>query len=290
MTPPVRLAVDLGGSKILAVAEGGEGPGGPFLASLKIPTEAGTGAEALFDRVCQAIDAVLADAGAGLASVGICVPGIVDPATGTVMDCSNLPGWERFPLAQRLTQRYRVPIAVENDARAACWAEASTGAGRGKKNLAFVTLSTGIGAGFVFDGRLYRGARGVAGELGEMRDETGDPVERRGGGLGLSRLFGFPAEELRSRFDKGDPRAAEAYHHLVAITGRLLANLATLIDPEVVVVGGGLSRLGPWYLDALQDWVRDEAYSLAKGVPLVPAHWSGEAGVRGMLALSPRPD
>lgn len=278
-----RVAVDLGGTKILAAA-GTAGAVGP-LQTVQVPTVVGEGREALFDTLCAAIDQVLTSGGFRAASLGVCVPGIVDPDTGTVMDCSNLPGWEHFPLGERLARHYGVEVRVENDARAACWAEATTGAGAGKKNVVFVTLSTGIGAGMVIDGRLYRGTRGVAGELGEMRDEGGDPVERRGGGRGFAQRFGFPTEELKARFDAGEPLALEAYQHLVSITGRLLANVATLLDPDLIVVGGGLSRLGPWYLDALQDRIRQEAYSLARQVPLVPARWGGEAGVRGMLAL-----
>lgn len=280
-----RVAVDLGGTKVLAVVEGAQGPGGPFLASSLAPTQADRGAEAIFETLCAQIDEVLRQADCRPSSLGVCVPGIVDPQTGVVMDCSNLPGWDRFPLASRLGDRFGVPIAVENDARAACWAEASSGAGVGHENLAFVTLSTGIGAGFVFGGRLYRGARGVAGELGEMKDEAGDPVERRGGGLGFQKRWGFGSEDLRTRFDNGDEIARQAFGSLVSYTGRLLANLATLVDPEVIIVGGGLARLGPWFLEALQARISAEAYSLAREVPLVPARWAGEAGVRGLLGL-----
>jgi len=282
-----RIAVDVGGTKILAVREGTEGPSGPFAASHRVATEAQRGGESIFETLCSAVEAVLPREGWGTvpSALAVCVPGIVDPATGTVMDCSNLPGWNRFDLARRLRGRFGVPVVVENDARAACWAEATTGAGSGVANLVFVTLSTGIGAGFVIDGRLYCGTRGVAGELGETKDDAGSPIEWRGAGPALERLFGVPAETLRRRFDEGDPQALLAFEHLVTVCGRLLANVGTLIDPELIVIGGGLAQLGPWLLDALQERVRTEAYSLARSVRLVPARWSTEAGVRGLLSL-----
>jgi len=281
-----RVAVDLGGTKILAVVEGPEGPSGPFLAQHKRSTDAHRGAQAVLETIALTIDDAVAEAGLGvgdLQSLGICVPGIVHPTTGVVTDCSNLPGWNEVPLAQWFRDRYGTDALVINDARAATWAEFRTGAGKGSTHMAFVTLSTGVGAGFVIDGKLYQGARGVAGEWGEARDDQGETFERGAAGSVVSRKFGFPAEELRQRYDAGEPRAVEAFDHLVSRAGRLVGNMATIIDPDLIVVGGGLSQLGPWFLGALQERVRAEAYSLARQVPLVPAHWAGEAGVRGVL-------
>jgi len=285
----VRVAVDLGGTKLLTVVEG-EGPGGPFRARTKVPTLAAEGREAVLARIDEQVAACLHQAGAGagaLESLGICVPGAVEPDTGVVSECSNLPGWDRVPLGTRLSDRWGVPVTVTNDAKAACWAEYSSGAGVGTRHMAFVTLSTGIGAGFVFDGRLYQGARGIAGELGETRDDTGQTSERGASGSALWARFGIRAEDLRALYDAGDPRAREGYDHLVTRLGRLLANVATLLDPERIVVGGGLSQLGPWFLDALGAVVAREAYARARETPLVRAHWSDEAGARGLLALLP---
>ena len=106
-----------------------------------------------------------------------------------------------------------------------------------------------------------------------------------GAGSAIERLHGLRAEDLRRLYDQGDPKAIDAFRGLVARCGRLLANLATLIDPDLIVVGGGLSQLGPWFLDPLQQEVRTQAYSLAREVPLVSARWGEEAGVRGLLEL-----
>ena len=289
----MRVAVDLGGTKILAAAEGPQGPGGPLLGRTKLPTDGSRGRDAILETLMSAVEQTLEAAGGrkdDLEAVGVCVPGAVIPSTGEVRDCSNLPGWTHVPLGQLLRDRWGVPVTVINDARAACWAEYSSGAGQGTRNMAFVTLSTGIGAGFVFDGKLYQGSRGVAGELGETRDETGGTNERRASGSALAAQFGLRAEDLRSLCEAGDPRALEAYTLLVTRIGRLLANLATLVDPDLIVVGGGLSKLGPWFLDPLADTIRRESYSLASQTPLEAAHWSEDAGVRGLLDLLAHPD
>ena len=282
-----RVAVDLGGTKVLAVVEGPQGPAGGFLARTKRATEASRGRDAVLATLLGAIDEALEKAGTGpeIGALGVCVPGIVHPVTGVVSDCSNLPGWGEMTLGPWLSDRYGTPVLVVNDARAATWAEFRTGAGAGTRNLAFVTLSTGIGGGFVFDSRLYQGSRGVAGEWGEMRDDQGLTVERSAAGSAVERLFGIRAEDLKRLYDEGDPRAQEAFQHLVARCGRLCANIATVVDPDLIVVGGGLSQLGPWFLDSLQAQIRTQAYSLSKDVPLVPAHWGDEAGVRGVLGL-----
>lgn len=284
----MRVAVDLGGTKILAVAEGPQGPGGDFRARHKVATGAEEGRQAILERLIQTVEQTLAMAGgraSDLEAVGVCVPGAVIPATGEVRDCSNLPGWNRVPLGSLLEARWGVPVTVTNDARAACWAEFSSGAGMGTQNMAFVTLSTGIGGGFVFGGKLYHGSRGVAGELGETKDETGATHEKSASGSALLSRYGIKAEHLRARCDAGEATALEAFDLLVTRVGRLLANLATLIDPDLIVVGGGLSQLGPWFLDPLAQTVRSEAYSLASQTPLVAARWSDDAGVRGLLDL-----
>lgn len=284
----MRLAIDLGGTKVLAAVEGAEGPGGPFRSRVKRPSQGEHGREAIYGALIQAAEEAVEAAGVGwseITGVGVCVPGVVEPETGVVLDCSNLPGWDSMPLAQRLSDRWNVPVGVMNDANAACWAEYTTGAGQGCRHMAFVTLSTGVGAGFVIEGRLYEGARGVAGEVGETRDESGETVERRASGSGVMRTFGIHPEDLHALWERGEPTARAAFEDLVVHAGRLLANLATLLDPERIVVGGGLSRLGPWLLDRLSQEVASSAYSLAKRTPLVAARWSEDAGLRGLLAL-----
>lgn len=283
------LGVDLGGTKIFA-ALATSSPG-PFLAATKIPTEGKSSRDQILANLFRAIDGVMDQAGVkarDLGGLGVCVPGIVQSQTGMVVDCTNLAGWQAVPLGALLEERYGVPVAVDNDARAACWAEATTGAGAGVPTQAFVTVSTGIGGALVLDGRLYRGVHAVAGELGETRWPGAGTAEEQASGTALERLFGIKAEDLESRWRRSDPVAVEAFDHLVKSLGLILGNLCSVIDPGLIVVGGGVANLGRFLLDPLEREVRRQAYSLSKGVSVVQSRWMGEAGVRGMVALATR--
>lgn len=283
------LGVDLGGTKIFAGISSSPLSREPLAAQVKVATEGRTDRERILSNLFGAIDTVLNQAGleaGALSGMGVCVPGVVVASEGRVVDCTNLAGWKDVALKSILEQRYGVPVSVENDARAACWAEASTGAGAGVATQAFVTVSTGIGAAFVLDGKLYRGVHAVAGELGETRLPGGETAETSAAGPAVERLFGIRTEELRGRWEAGDPAARKAFDHLVGNLGLLLANLTTLLDPGLIVVGGGVANLGRFLLDPLEEEVRRQAYSLSRQVRLVQAYWMGEAGVRGMMALT----
>jgi len=281
------LGVDLGGTKIFAGVLASATSTEPLTAAVKVPTQGRTDRQTILNNLYGAIDAALDQASlraSDLGGLGVCVPGVV--AGKRVVDCTNLAGWHDVALGELLEDRYRVAVSVENDARAACWAEATTGAGAGVSTQAFVTVSTGIGGAFVLDGKLYRGAHAVAGELGETRWPDGETAETSAAGPALPRLFGVNPEDLRTRFDAGDPQARAAFAHLVSRLGLLLANLTTVLDPGLIVLGGGVSQLGAFLLEPLEQEVRRQAYSLSRGVRLVQSRWGGEAGVRGMAALT----
>lgn len=288
-SPKPVLGVDLGGTKVMAALAAESSSTQPFLFSSKNPTEGRSSRDQILANLFRTIDEVLSAARLSpgdLGGLGVCVPGIVDAARGVVVDCTNLAGWQEVPLQSLLEDRYGLPVAVDNDARAACWAEATTGAGSGVATQAFVTVSTGIGAALVLDGRLYRGVHSVAGELGETRWPGAGTAEQQVSGTALVSRFGIRAEELEDRCLRGDPDARKAFGCLVDDLGLLLANLCSLIDPGLIVVGGGVAHLGRFLLDPLEAEVRRQAYSLSKQVRLVQARWMGEAGVRGMMALS----
>lgn len=281
------LGVDLGGTKIFAGVLASATSTEPLRASVKVATQGQTDRHTILNNLYGAIDAVLDQARlrpSDLGGLGVCVPGVVVGAR--VVDCTNLAGWNDVDLGDLLETRYGVPVRVDNDARAACWAEATTGAGAGVATQAFVTVSTGIGGAFVLDGRLYRGVHAVAGELGETRWPDGETAETSAAGPALPRLFGVRPEELQARCEAGDPAARAAFDHLVRRLGLLLANLTTVLDPGLIVLGGGVSQLGAFLLEPLEQEVRRQAYSLSRGVRLVQSRWMGEAGVRGIAALT----
>jgi glucokinase len=172
----VVIGVDVGGTK---VAAGFVGPDGKILKQVRtqmVPN--GAAAEGLA-AVTSAVDSLLAtnpQMHSTIRGIGICSPGPLDPATGIVINPPNLPCWRNFPLAGETSRIYKVPVKLDNDANAAGLAEALWGAGHGYRNVFYATIGTGIGTGMVFDGRLYHGRTGAAGEGGHMSIDYRGPL------------------------------------------------------------------------------------------------------------------
>jgi glucokinase len=255
----VAVGVDVGGTKILVVS------GSPDR-DLRLPTPRGGGnvVEAIADAVEQL---------GGADAVGVGVAGLVD-RRGVLRIGPNLPGIIGFPYRDALRERLEVPVVVDNDATTAMWAELQLGAARGATEAVLVTLGTGIGGGHVTGGVLQRGAHGFAGEPGHMVvDPRGPhcPCGRRGcwerfaSGSGLGRLARDAAAAGRAprilQLAGGDPEAVRGEHVTTAAAegdrGAIavlrefgwwvalgIANLVNVLDPEVVVVGGGLAEAG----------------------------------------------
>ncbi len=314
----VVVGVDVGGTKILGrvLAPGDEQRA---LAELRVDTP--LGADAMCDAVVEVVeglrthDAVI-EAG-GLAAVGVGVPGLVD-RDGVLRFAPNLPGVVEFPVWARLAERLACPVVVDNDANCATWCEFRLGAAKGTTDAVLVTLGTGIGAGVVTDSRLHRGAHGFAGEAGHMQiDPNGPPCpcgrrgcwERFASGSGLGRLARDAAAAGRATrvvaLAGGDPEAVRGEHVTrAALDGDEeavqimrdfawwfalgVANLVNILDPDVVVVGGGLTDAGDLFLEparrAFADLVLASRHRAT--VPLVPAALGPEAGAIGAGLLA----
>ncbi len=266
MTRPAGPAVglDVGGTKCLAVAVDGDGQ---LLDELRVDTPRGAGA------LLAALESAVGTLGERVgspAAVGVGVPGLVDRA-GRLRVAPNLPGIDDLAVGERLAGTLGVPVAVDNDATCAAWAEHRLGAARGATDAVLVTLGTGIGAGVVAAGGLVRGAHGFAGEAGHMVvDPDGPPCpcgrngcwERYASGSGLGRLardaaaagqlagvvaaVGGDPEDVKGEHVTraalaGDPQALAVVDQLAWWLGLGIANLVNLLDPDVVVVGGGLA-------------------------------------------------
>src|SRR5258708_2848645 len=160
------IGVDIGGTKVAAglVTSSGE-----IQRQIRTPMISGDSAEVGLVAVRRAIDELLegqSTHAAKIGGIGICAPGPLDPATGTVINPPNLPCWRNFPLSSEIEKIYGVKAIIDNDANAAALAEARWGAGRGYHQIFYATVGTGIGTGIVFDGRIYHGRTGAAGEGG----------------------------------------------------------------------------------------------------------------------------
>ena len=236
--------------------------------------------------------------GASAAAIGVALPGMVDPATGTVASAANLEGWGSVPLAALLGGPRGAVVAVENDANAAAIGEGWLGAAKGRRHYVFVALGTGIGSGVVIDGRLHRGAHSLAGEVAyfPMKPEH---VRSPGWQHCLEGVVGGRAIDERAQAILGDGRrsadlfeaaasgndAARAWltgvHEILAMA---LADIIALLDPELLILGGGVASAQG---EALLAPVRDLVHAcLPVRVPIVLSQLGADAQVIGAVKLA----
>jgi len=301
------LSLDLGGTKL---AVGVVNDAGEALAERLRLTPAQTSPaqviQALLDMAEEAVQEV--ESGwSGLAGVGISFGGPVDFAAGRTLTCHHLPGWESIPLRDEVADRLGLPAIMDNDANVAALGEARFGAARGRRHVLYLTVSTGIGGGLVLDGRPYRGAHSQAGEIGHIIiAPTGPPCTcgRRGclealaSGPAIARaarealrageassLAALPRGELTARdvaqaADAGDELARGIMHAAGEALGVAIAAAANLLDPDIVVIGGGVSQAGDLLLAPAREALAAHAVTdIARRIEVVP----GQLGPRGAL-------
>jgi glucokinase len=183
--------------------------------------------------------------------VGIGAPGPTDPVRGVLVNPPNLHGWRNVPLAAMVREVLGVPAHLENDANLAGLGEHRQGAGRGTDTMVYITWSTGVGAGLILNGRLFSGAHGTAGEVGHMILDPNGPLDTCGqrgcveaycGGGRLARATGTTMEALFDDAANGNGDAAVRVREAASQMGYALINMANLFDPEVIVMGGGVTR------------------------------------------------
>lgn len=311
------LGVDIGGTK---VAVGVVDSNGHILAQERRPIPAkGTADEAL-QAVIGAIDSLFfsASSGGGFLNIGICAPGPLDPKSGVILNPPNLPCWRNFPLADRIAEKYRVRVKLDNDGNAAALAETQWGAARGYHYVFYATIGTGIGTGIVLDGKIYHGNTGAAAEGGHVTIDYRGPTCTCGKKGCIEILASGPAIAARAKakltaqpskpsaildLAKGDfasvttemvARANDAgdetAHEILRETAELLVpwfgNIVDLLDPDILVVGGGVAGvMKPFFgeiKERLPSWCVNPR---ASEIPLVIAHYGADAGIAGAAAL-----
>lgn len=313
------IGVDIGGTK---VAAGVVDSTGAIKTHSRKPMVATGAASAGLEAVTSAIDAIATMNGnvAGtLRGIGICSPGPLDPNTGVVINPPNLPCWRNFPLAEEVAKIYKVPVRVDNDGNAAALAETMWGAGRGYKNVFFTSIGTGIGTGIVLDGRIYHGHTGAAGEGGHCSIDYRGPVcacgkpgciEVYASGPNIARrarekllanpnsksilldLAGGRAEAVTTSMvgkahAAGDPVASTILVETVELLTFWFSNIVDLLDPDVLIVGGGVAAmLQPFFSEIRDGLSKISVNPKAKDIPLVPATYGEDAGIAGGAALS----
>ncbi len=313
------VGVDVGGTK---VAAGIVDSSGKIQQQHRTPMAAHGTAAAGLTAVTTAIDALTAESATRfgkLRGIGICSPGPLDPVTGIVINPPNLPCWKNFPLAAEIARIYQVPVRVDNDANAAALAETIWGAGRGYKYVFYASLGTGIGTGIVLDGRIYHGHTGAAAEGGHISIDYRGPVCACGKRGCIETLAAGPAIAARARalvaakpssastlldlaggsvdavtseivgkaYLTGDPVAREVLQETVKLLAFWFGNMIDLIDPDVLIIGGGVSSMMRPFFDEIRNLLPSCCVnSRCREIPLLQAHYGADAGIAGGAALS----
>jgi len=315
--PRLTLGVDVGGTK---VAAGLVDAAGNIQVQIRVPMPARGSALEGFAAVEQAIRKILTaqlDGCEAVPRIGICAPGPLDPVSGMVLNPPNLPCWRNFPLAAEVQRVFGVRAKVDNDANAAALAEAIWGAGVGFSNIFYATLGTGIGTGIIFDGRIYHGRTGSAAEGGHVSIDYNGPrcgcgkrgcIEALCSGPAIARrardllrnftgesqihklndgkLEHLSAEIVGEAYRAGDPIARQALEQTANLLAVWLGNIIDLLEPDVIVFGGGVANLisdfFPQMQEELPKWCLN---SRACEIPLRLARYGADAGIAGAAAL-----
>jgi glucokinase len=314
------IGVDLGGTKIFAGAVSIDGSRTAGMRS--VATQPELGDEGVADRINTLIEGVITDAikdagatRADFVGIGVGAPGPLDRANGIVVVAPNL-GWKDFPLRDRVTTRFGLPTTLDNDANCATVGEWWLGAARGGRNVVGITIGTGIGGGLIINGELYHGSSDVAGEIGHTTIDVNGRHCKCGNYGCLEAYASGPAIATRARealvrentasllpsivdgqlekitaeivYDaakKGDGLANEIVRDTARYLGAGIATLLNVINPDVVVVAGGVTRAGEALFAPLRAEVRRRAFKPAvQAARIVPAELPGTAGVVGAVA------
>ncbi len=304
MSSQVYAVIDVGGTKLLLLLID---PCGNVVYRKKLSTAAGSDeggymVKRINDAVKKGLKAHRYCKGA-LKGMGLCLAALVD-LEGNIHSAPNLPWLPTVNIKELMHEAWSVPVAVENDCNAAVVGEVFGGAARGLKNVIYVTVSTGIGAGFFLEGRLYRGARGFAAELGHTgpygsltcncggvgcleSEASGNSIARKGEKeLKVRDTGAISTADVFSLAGEGEVEAVNIVDEATDKLGLSFANLVTLLDPEAIVVGGGVSAEGERLLNKIRENMVNYSFNPgAREVRILRAALEPESGAWGMYRL-----
>ncbi len=289
-------AVDIGGTKIAA---GAVTDSGDVVGRVECPTAPRDGFDDAMRRTAEMLHAAARQAGVGYCGIGVACPGPLDPFSGIVGDVGTLPGWQGGDIVAALSGEFGVPVAIENDADAAALAEASWGTAKGSSRFLYVTISTGIGAGIVLSGELYRGVDGAHPELGHQAlDRAGPLCYCRARGCWESLASGramtawllernpqageISAAQICALARGGDALARRAVEREGFYLGLGLANLITIFAPDTIALGGGVMKSADLFLERIQQVIHEVCTQVpAEKTVLTLASLGAETGLAG---------
>ncbi|AOZ72749.1 hypothetical protein BK816_05115 [Boudabousia tangfeifanii] len=294
------IGIDIGGTK---TAVGLVDANGLILALAQCPTATQDGPEAIVNNAIALANDLIAKSDHPVSAVGIGSAGVVEPGTGRIVSATDaIPGWTGTDLANLVAAGTHLPCWAENDVHAHARAEAWQGAGKDYRSMLMAAIGTGIGGAFVTDGQTQVGAHGVSGLIGHFAIPEAEGIECTCGGQGhFEALCSGPAilaaferaggkaasaREVEDLAVAGDELAAEVFAACARATGRALGGLTNMFDPEVVVVGGGMSQAGELWWQPLREAFSQEVIPFLAKVPLVSAQLKRDSGLIGAASLA----
>lgn len=305
------IGIDLGGTKISGALANFNGD---IIAKYTLPTKAEDGEEAVLEGIISVGEMVLGESKVNkdnVLAIGIGCPGILNVKEGKIITAPNLP-FRNFNVVKSLKDKFNIPVYLDNDANVAAIGEYVFGAGKGTNNMVFITVSTGIGGGAVLNGRTYRGNTCNALEIGHMTLEKEGPrcncgnygcaealasgtaigraaneAIKKGEKTSLAHYEKVTSFEVFKEAEKGDELAQKVLNKALNYLGICVANVITSFDPEVVIIGGGVSKGGQIVFDKINEVVKARCFeSMWKSTSIVPAALGTDAGVIGAIALA----
>jgi len=314
------IGVDIGGTKI---ATGLVSRGGKLTQKVVLPTMADKGVKVSLEQVYASIDKLFSLTKVkkeNVKGIGVCAPGPLDPLHGIVHNPPNLPGWKEVPLTKLIRQKFKKRTKLENDANAAGMAEVIWGAAKGYKHVFYVTVSTGIGTAVIINGKIFHGKNGMAGEGGHVTINYDEKSGKCGcGNVGCIESLASGPYTVKRVINKlrknprlksaipdmadgdaknitmvtigeaareGDRLALEVIKEQGRLLGIWLGSMISVLDPEIIVIGGGVSLLGNMLFKEIRKSTVEHTINIfAKKTPIVPAKLKRDVGIFGAASV-----
>ena len=291
----LALGIDIGGTKIAGalVNENGQ-----VISTQRVPTDAHLGGKHVLESALNLASQLIGQSTEAIVGIGIGAGGVIDSDNGVVVSASEiLPGWTGIDISGGFRKRFGLPICVENDVNALAHGEVMFGNAKGLGCVVFLALGTGVGGAIVIDGKIHHGAHWSAGEIGFLLINQKETLESYCSGSGLLRTYlsldsestTITAAEIGSRAlaDSGS-MAASAVRLTGETLGYGLVSIANVLDPDKIVIGGGLASLGDLLLDPARKVLRERALPGPSQCPVVTASLGEHASVIGAASLALR--
>ncbi|MFH0991677.1 MAG: ROK family protein [bacterium] len=281
------IGVDVGGTKTAVVLGTAQAK---IVWRKQFPTHAHRGYKKIYQELIAMIAEALKNSPEPVKAISVSIGGPLDVLKGIIKSPPNLPGWDDVPLKQMLSEQFSLPVYIEHDGNAGALAEHYFGAGRGYQNIIFLTMGTGLGAGLILDGRLYRGTTDTAGEIGHIRMNTVGPfsygkfgsLEAFGSGTGIAKLAHgmYPKLwdssasilDVYTAYQSGREEARKVFEQAAFYIGRGFAILVDILNPQRIILGGIGMRIGDAILPIARQVMFEETLSeAANSCEIIPS-------------------